>query len=269
MLNRIKNITRSVSNIIGEFTPTVGIVIGSGLSSLIDDMHIVHTISYKEIEGFPLSTVEGHAGELLFGTIAGCNVMVQNGRFHHYEGYSTAESTLCIRVMKELGVKVVMLSNAAGAINSSFEIGDIMIIKDHINFIPNPLIGKNHPELGVRFPSMNNAYDKTIREKAWQSGIELKSGVYAAMSGPSYETDAEVRYLRTIGVDSVGMSTAPEVIVARHQDMRVFAASLITNICASETPPTHEEVLEAGQAAAQKMKELFSFIINEIKNIEY
>lgn len=261
MYKKIKNITSSIGSIIGEFKPQIGIIIGSGLSSLCDDIEVVCKIEYKDIEGFPLSTVEGHKGEFLFGRIAGKDVVVQNGRFHYYEGYTPDEVVLPVRVMRELGVEYLFISNAAGGINREFSIGDLMLITDHINFIPNPLIGKNDPQIGERFPSLTNCYDKYLREKAWQTSMNLRSGVYAALTGPTYETRAEVNFLRVIGADAVGMSTVPEVIAACHAGVKVFAVSVITNICDSDTPPSHQEVIEAGDLAASNLKELFTNII--------
>ncbi len=263
MLKKIKNITCSVCNIIGDFRPSVGVVIGSGLSSFAQEVEVLYRIKYQDIEGFPLSTVEGHMGELIFGRIASKNVIIQNGRFHYYEGYTPEEVVVCIQLMKELGVDTLLLSNSAGAINQGFNVGDIMLITDHINFIPNPLIGRNDSELGERFPSMNNAYDRELREKAWQSGMFFRCGVYAGMSGPSYETLAEINFLRIIGADAVGMSTVPEVIAARYLGMRVFAVSVITNICGSVTPPSHQEVLDAGDKAAENLKQIFNYILEE------
>ncbi|MFI3321688.1 MAG: purine-nucleoside phosphorylase [Rikenellaceae bacterium] len=261
MLKRITNTTQFIKNIIGDFTPTIGIVIGSGLGDYAEQVESLFTLKYSDIEGFPISRVEGHKGELIFGRIEGKDVVVMNGRFHYYEGYEPQEVVFGIRVMRLLGVDTLLVSNAAGAINQSFSIGDLMIITDHISFIPNPLVGQNIDELGVRFPSMDSVYNRFIREKAWQSGIVMQSGVYAALTGPSYETRAEIKFLRTIGADAVGMSTAPEVIAAAHCGMRVFGVSVITNICASDTPPTHEEVIEAGKMASEDMTELFNHII--------
>lgn len=264
MLNRIKNTIHSIRSIIGEFSPEVAIVIGSGLGRFTECVEVMYSIQYSDITDFPVSSVEGHKGELIFGKIDDHCVVVMNGRFHYYEGYSAAEVGYGIRVMNLLGAKTLLISNAAGGINPDFNIGDVMLISDHINFIPNPLIGKNIKEFGVRFPEMSTAYSRRLREKAWQSAIELKSGVYVATTGPSYETAAEIKFFRTIGADAVGMSTAPEVIVARHCQMEVLGVSVITNISSSDTPPTHEEVIAAGEKAGVKMEELFRYIIDNL-----
>lgn len=268
MLKRITNIQWSIKERINGFIPETGIVLGSGLGSIMDDMDILYKVPYSEIEGMPVSTVEGHTGQFVFGNIYGKKVVVMQGRFHYYEGYSAEEVALPIRVMYMLGVKTLLLSNAAGGINDSFSMGDIMVITDHLNFIPNPLIGKNINELGERFPAMNDAYSAKLRTLAdrcaEKSGINLKHGIYAALTGPSYETSAEIKFLRTIGADAVGMSTAPEVIAAVHCGMQVFAASVITNIHNQSSVPTHEEVVEQGKLASEKLKNLFKSIIKNI-----
>lgn len=264
MLNRIKNTTHSIRSVIGNFSPEIAIVIGSGLGEFVKCVEVDYRIDYSNIADFPMSSVEGHKGELIFGSIQNRKVVVMNGRFHYYEGYSAGEVGYGIRVMYSLGARTLLVSNAAGGINSQFNIGDVMLITDHINFIPNPLIGKNIKEFGVRFPAMTDAYSRRLREKAWQSAMDLRSGVYAAMSGPSYETPAEIRFLQTIGADAVGMSTAPEVIIAKHCGMEVFGVSVITNITTAAEPPSHEEVIESGRMAAQKMEELFKHIIESI-----
>jgi len=241
----------------------IAIVLGTGLGGLVEKMKVDVTIPYQEIPNFPVSTVKGHAGQLIFGELSGKNVVAMQGRFHYYEGYTMQEVTFPIRVFKAIGVNTVIISNAAGGMNPAFQVGDIMIIKDHINLMPsNPLIGKNYDELGPRFPDMSEAYDKSLRELAFavakEMGITLQEGVYVSVSGPTFETPAEYKYMRIIGGDAVGMSTVPEVIVARHGNMRVFALSVITDLGGMDnvTPVSHEEVLEAAAKAEPKMSGL-------------
>jgi len=217
------------------FKPEFGIVLGTGLGGLVNEIDIKHTISYQDIPNFPLSTVESHSGRLIFGTLGNKNVMVMQGRFHYYEGYSMEQITFPIRIMKMLGVKKLFVSNASGGINPEFEVGEIMIVNDHINLFPeHPLRGKNLDELGPRFPDMSEVYDKTLinvaKEIAIESNIKVSEGVYVGLTGPCLETPAEYKYLRIIGGDTVGMSTIPEVIVARHMDIPVFAISIITDL---------------------------------------
>lgn len=249
----------------------IGIVLGTGLGGLVEKIKVDLIIPYDKIPNFPVSTVKGHAGQLILGELAGKNVMAMQGRFHYYEGYSMKEITFPIRVMKALGIELLIISNAAGGMNPSFKVGDIMIIKDHINLMPsNPLIGKNHDELGPRFPDMSEPYDKTLRHLALEVGkelgLELHEGVYVAVSGPTFETPAEYKYMRTIGGDAVGMSTVPEVIVARHACMKVFALSVITDLGGMDhvVPVSHEEVLEAAKNAEPKMSNL---IINMLSKL--
>lgn len=247
--------------------PAVGIVLGSGLGKLTTHIESPVEIPYESIPGFPRTTVAGHKGRMILGRIADKKVVVMDGRFHYYEGHSASVTALPARLMAAMGVSVIMLSNAAGGINPDFTPGDIMMIKDHISFIPNPLIGPNDDTLGPRFPSLTDAYSPRLRAVAAASasklGIALKEGVYVAVTGPSYETSAEVRFYRTIGGDAVGMSTTPEVIAARHQGVEVFAASLITNVNTPDAPkgPSHEEVLEVGNASAEKLSLLFANMI--------
>jgi purine-nucleoside phosphorylase len=248
--------------------PTVGIILGSGLGGLIDIIEKETEIPYGDIPNFPVSTVEGHCGKLVFGNINGRQVMLMAGRFHYYEGYSMEEVTFPIRVMKALGVDTLILSNAAGGMNKSFKIGDLMIITDHVNQFPeHPLRGPNDERLGTRFPDMSQPYDHTLiqqaKEVAGKKGIATTSGVYIGLQGPTFETPAEYKWLHVIGGDAVGMSTVPEVIVARHGGMRVFAMSVITDIGISDVPITitHEEVLEAANAAAPKMAALVEGLV--------
>ncbi len=240
--------------------PVVGIILGSGLGGLIDMIDKETEIDYPAIPNFPTSTVKGHSGKLVFGKIGNCPVMLMAGRFHYYEGYNMEEVTFPVRVMKALGVETLILSNASGGTNPGFAIGDLMILKDHVNLMPeHPLRGPNDERLGTRFPDMSNAYDSDlidmVKEIAAENNITVRTGVYIGLQGPTFETPAEYRWLHTIGGDAVGMSTVPETIVARHAGMKVFALSVITDIGISDEPIkiTHEEVLEAANAAAPKM----------------
>lgn len=270
MLDKIRSIASSIQIKTAGFTPQVAIVLGSGLSELASRVLVHCTIAYSEIEGFPVSTVAGHKGNLIFGSLAGKNVVVMQGRFHYYEGYSLQDVVLPIRVMKMLGASTLMLSNAAGALNMGYKCGDMMLITDHINFIPNPLIGSNDNNLGTRFPAMDGAYSVRLGELALKQakllGLLLRHGCYVAVTGPSYETPSEVRFYRTIGGDAVGMSTAPEVIAAKHAGMDVIAVSLITNEVRSAGAPelSHAEVVKAGADGSAKMGALFSSIIEAL-----
>lgn len=253
----IDAILKSVKDKIGGFTPEIGVVLGSGLGSFADSVDIKYSIPYTEIEGFPVSTVQGHDGRLIFGYLGGVEVVVVKGRFHYYEGYSLDQVVIPIRILGLLGIKRLLLSNAAGALNNSFNVGDMMVITNHINFIPNPLIGPNDERLGVRFPDMKQPYSQHLIDKAKTILPTLKEGVYVACTGPSYETSAEISFFRMIGGDAVGMSTVPEVIAARHMGIEVFALSLITNSTNPNQQITHEEVLTVGKQAAKDMVELF------------
>ncbi len=216
------------------FSPEVGIVLGTGLGALAKEIEVQHTIPYEEIPSMPLSTVEGHSGKLLFGILGGKKVMAMQGRFHFYEGYTMEQVVFPIRVMKQLGIQTLLVSNASGGVNPDFEIGDLMIITDHINLMPNPLIGKNEEQLGVRFPDMSEAYDKSLIQKAiniaTKHKIPVQQGVYIGLTGPTLETPAEYKYMRAIGGDTVGMSTTSEVIAAVHMGIPVFAMSIITDL---------------------------------------
>ncbi len=251
--------------------PKVGIILGSGLGGLVDIIEKETSIAYADIPNFPVSTVEGHSGQMIFGKIGKCSVMLMAGRFHYYEGYSMEEVTFPIRVMKALGVETVILSNAAGGTNATFNIGDLMIIKDHINICPeHPLRGPNDERLGTRFPDMSQAYDHDLialaREIADEQGLSPRVGVYIGLQGPTFETPAEYRMLHAMGGDAVGMSTVAEVIVARHAGMRVFAMSVITDLGITDVPIiiTHEEVLEAANAAAPKMAALVEELVKRM-----
>ena len=251
--------------------PSVGIILGSGLGGLVDLIAKETSIPYADIPNFPVSTVEGHSGQLIFGKIGNCNVMLMAGRFHYYEGYSMEEVTFPVRIMKALGVETVIVSNASGGTNPTFNIGDLMILKDHINICPeHPLRGPNDERLGTRFPDMSQAYDLKLielaKEIADEKGIAVRTGVYIGLQGPTFETPAEYKMLHILGADAVGMSTVAEVIVARHASMRVFAISVITDIGVSEVPITitHEEVLEAANAAAPKMAGLVEELVKRL-----
>jgi purine-nucleoside phosphorylase len=251
--------------------PLVGIILGSGLGNLTEIIEKEHSIDYHEIPHFPVSTVEGHSGKLIFGKIGSQNVILMAGRFHYYEGYDMRAVTFPVRVMRALGVETLIVSNAAGGMNKTFAIGDLMVITDHINLFPeHPLRGKNDERLGTRFPDMSQAYDPALitlaQQIAYEQGIPLQQGVYTGLQGPTFETPAEYRWLHIIGGDAVGMSTVPEVIVARHGGMRVFAMSVITDIGISDVPLTitHEEVLEAANAAAPKMAAIVAELVQRV-----
>jgi purine-nucleoside phosphorylase len=248
-------------------TPKIGLILGSGLGVLADEIENPVKIPYNEIPDFPISTVEGHAGQLVFGILEGVEVVAMQGRFHFYEGYGMDKVTFPVRVMKQLGVDMLIVTNAAGGVNESFEAGDLMIISDHINFTgANPLIGPNDSKFGPRFPDMSEAYTKDLRnaakEIADRLNIKVKEGVYFGFSGPVYETPAEIRMVRTLGGDAVGMSTVPEVIVARHGRMKVLGISCITNMAAGilDQPLSHEEVIET----TERVKANFLLYIKEI-----
>lgn len=234
MLKRLEEITSYIKNR-ANFEPEIGIILGTGLGGLVSEIAIETEIPYGNIPDFPVSTVESHSGKMIFGTLGGKKVMAMQGRFHYYEGYSMQEVTLPVRVMKLMGVKKLFVSNASGGVNPDFEVGELMIINDHINLFPdNPLIGRNVDELGDRFPDMFETYDpemiRLAHEVAKEEGIKVSEGVYAGVTGPNLETPAEYKYIRTIGGDTVGMSTIPEVIVARHMQMPTFAISIITDL---------------------------------------
>lgn len=245
----------------------VGIILGTGLGQLINNIEVELEIPYEEIPFFPVSTVESHKGKLIFGKLSGKSVVAMQGRFHYYEGYSMKEVTFPVRVMKLLGIQHLFVSNAAGGLNPDFGIGELMIINDHIDLFPeNPLRGKNLDQFGVRFPDMSEPYDLTLIKKAIQIGeknnVKLHQGVYAAVQGPNLETKAEYKYLRTIGGDAIGMSTIPEVIVARHMELTVFAISAITDLC---SPGNIKKVrIEEVLAAAAKAEPGMSMIIREL-----
>jgi len=254
-----------------SITPRVGIVLGSGLGNFTNEIDVEKEIGYSDIPYFPVSTVEGHKGKLVFGNINGKKVVCMAGRFHFYEGYDASQVVLPIRVMKQLGIKALLLSNAAGGVNPSFNVGDLMIITDHISFdIRNPLIGKNIAELGPRFPDMSEPYKKEFIEKAKSiassKGIKLREGVYYGVTGPTFETRAEYRLVHILGGDAVGMSTVQECIVANHMGLPVFAMSVITDlgIREEENKITHEEVLQAAKEAEPHFATIFRELVAAI-----
>lgn len=251
--------------------PELGLILGSGLGFLAEQITDPIYIPYNEIPNFPVSTVEGHKGRLVVGTLSGKAVIAMQGRFHYYEGYSMDQVTFPIRVMQLLGVKQLLLTNAAGGVNTNFNPGTIMIIKDHINLMgTNPLMGKNKEEFGVRFPDMTYAYKPDLRslakDTAKELNIEVEEGIYAGVTGPSYETPAEIRYLRVIGADAVGMSTVPETIVANHGNMDVLGISCITNMAAGvlDKKLDHEEVMKTAENVQHDFSKLVLKIISNI-----
>ncbi|WP_189597000.1 purine-nucleoside phosphorylase [Paenibacillus elgii] len=269
----LKNIKEAAEYIRGKYPekPEISLILGSGLGVLADLVEGGVTIPYEDIPHFPVSTVEGHAGELLLGKVEGKHVLMMKGRFHMYEGYGVETVSFPVRVMKELGVEKLLVTNAAGGINTSYEVGDLMLIRDHINFtFRNPLIGPNHSELGVRFPDMSEAYSRRLREAAKEvaaeQGLKLQEGVYLGLLGPSYETPAEIRMMRTLGGDAVGMSTVPEVLVARHAGIEVLGFSCISNMAAGilDQPLSHAEVMETTERAKPKFLKLVLGIISRI-----
>jgi purine-nucleoside phosphorylase len=270
MLDKIKETTEYILKKTNA-RPESGIVLGSGLGGLVREIEVDHALEYTDIPHFPLSTVKGHGGKLIFGKLGGKNVIALQGRFHFYEGYSMQEVTFPIRVMIALGVNRLILSNASGGMNPSYQIGDIVIINDHINLLPsNPLIGKNYDELGPRFPDMSEPYEPEMIAKAKsiadRLGYRSHTGVYAAVSGPCFETPAEYRYLRAIGADIVGMSTVPEVIVGRHANIPCFAISIVTDLGGFEVAQkvSHEEVLQVANAAEGKMTSIIKELIANV-----
>ncbi|MFH0757309.1 MAG: purine-nucleoside phosphorylase [Bacteroidota bacterium] len=249
-------------------TPGTAIILGSGLGGIVDQVRDAHVISYHSIPHFPVSTVEGHEGNLISGLLGGTRVLIMQGRFHFYEGYSMQEVTFPIRVMKFLGIKTLVVSNAAGGMNPEFEIGDIMVIKDHINAMPNPLIGPHEPAFGERFPDMSETYSSGLisqfKGHAKELGIRIREGCYVGVTGPTLETPKEYAYFRIMGGDAVGMSTVPEVIVAHQMGIRIFAVSVITDlgVPGKIRKLTHQEVIQAAGLAAPKLTKLIVKLIN-------
>ena len=260
MLNRINETAEYIRNRAGGEMPKTAIILGTGLGALVDYIEDKLEIPYQEIPNMPVSTVEGHSGKLIFGTLGGKRIIAMQGRFHYYEGYDMKQVTFPVRVFRALGVETLFVSNAAGGMNPNFVVGDVMVITDHINLFPeNPLRGKNYNELGPRFPAMTEAYDHKLvalaDQVAAELGIRLVHGVYVGTPGPTFETPAEYEYFRIIGGDALGMSTVPEVIVANHASMRVFGLSVITDLGGKEITqvPTHEEVQLAAEKAQPKV----------------
>ncbi len=265
--SKIQNTADFIESHIGKYQPEWGIILGTGLGKLVNEIEIDHTLEYKDIPDFPVSTVEGHKGRLIFGRLAGCKVVAMQGRFHYYEGYTMQQITFPVRVMKMLGIQRLVVSNASGGVNPDYEVGDLMIIDDHINLLPNPLIGPNIDSMGPRFPDMSEPYDRQLMTSAVsiarKMGIRYHLGCYVALSGPTLETPAEYRYIRAIGGDTVGMSTVPEVIVARHMSIPCFAVSIITDLGVDGKikEVSLNDVLDAASAAEPKMTTLIKELI--------
>jgi purine-nucleoside phosphorylase len=270
MLNKIKETAAFLKQKINT-KARVGIILGTGLGGLVKEIEIKTTISYGDIPNFPVSTVEGHEGRLIFGTLRGTEIVAMQGRFHYYEGYNMQEVTFPVRVMKAIGIDHLIVSNASGGLNPDFEVGDIMIITDHINmFGDNPLMGKNYNELGPRFPDMSEPYSEKLTERALEIAkkhdISLKKGVYVGTAGPTFETPAEYKFFRVIGGDTVGMSTVPEVIVARHSGITCFGISIITDsgVPGQIVEISHEEVQEVAAAAEPKMTKVIAELVGTL-----
>ncbi len=253
-----------------DFTPRVALILGSGLGDYAQTVDVRYTLDYKDIEGFPVSTVAGHKGRFVFGYVGGVPVVIMQGRVHYYEGYSMEDVVLPVRLMKLMGADILLLTNAAGGVNWQFECGDLMLITDHICMAPSPLIGSNPDELGPRFPDMSEIYDKKLREKIKAAArgldIPLREGVYIQLTGPNYETPSEIRMVRIMGADAVGMSTACEAIAARHMGMRVAGISCISNLASgvSSKPLSHAEVQETADRVAPLFKKLITAAIEKM-----
>ncbi|MEE4287666.1 MAG: purine-nucleoside phosphorylase [Mariniphaga sp.] len=270
MLEKIKATASYIEDRI-KARPETGIILGTGLGGLVKEIEIIDSIPYTEIPDFPVSTVEGHAGRLIYGKLGNKEVLAMQGRFHYYEGYSMQEVTFPVRVMKYAGVKQLFVSNASGGLNPEWHVGDIVIITDHINFFPeHPLHGKNENELGPRFPDMSKVYDERLRNKAkliaLENNISVKEGIYIGVQGPTFETPAEYKMFRIFGADVVGMSTVPEVIVARHSGLKVFGISIITDsgVPGEIVEISHEEVQEVAMKAEPKMTLILKKLIESI-----
>ncbi|MBI9071627.1 MAG: purine-nucleoside phosphorylase [Melioribacteraceae bacterium] len=270
LIKKIKETIEVIKQHTSE-TYEVGIVLGTGLGGLVKDIEIEHELDYSELPYFPLSTVESHQGKLIFGKIGGKNVVAMQGRFHYYEGYTMQQITYPIRVMKFLGVKTLLVSNACGGMNPIYSRGDVMIMEDHINLLgDNPLIGKNEDELGPRFPDMSEPYDKELiklaEEVALENKVKVQKGVYVAVSGPNLETKAEYRFLRLIGADVVGMSTIPENIVANHMGIKVLGLSIITDECFPDSLKAVDvnEIIETAMKAEPKMTLIMKEVIKKL-----
>ena len=272
-LSMLKLIHKSVEYLkkVTDFQPEIGIILGTGLGGLVDEIKTEKSITYKEIPNFPVSTVEGHQGKLIFGLLGNKKVIAMQGRFHFYEGYTMSQIVFPIRVMKFLGINKLIVSNASGGVNPDFEIGDIMIINDHINLFPtNPLIGPNIEELGTRFPDMSDAYDPNLIALAQSLSENLNfktvNGIYAGLTGPTLETPAEYSYIRKIGADAVGMSTVPEVIAARHMQIPCFGLSIITDlgVTGKIVKVTHQDVQNVASKAEQNLTRLIKKLLESI-----
>jgi purine-nucleoside phosphorylase len=254
----------------GFINPDAGIILGTGLGGLTAKMENCIEIDYREIPNFPVPTVEGHAGKLIYGDFGKKKIVAMKGRFHYYEGYGPEQVSFPVRVLKYLGIKCLFLSNAAGGVNPAFQIGDIMIITDHINLLPNPLIGANDDRVGDRFPDMGEAYDKYLIKKALliaqEHKIKVQKGVYLSTSGPTFETPSEYKYFRIIGADAVGMSTTPEVIVARHMNLPCFAVSIITDLGVEGkiAYTTHQSVLQEASKTEERMTAIMTDMISSL-----
>ncbi len=270
MLKKIQETTKFIQERI-DSEPIFGIVLGTGLGGLVKEIKATATIPYNLIPNFPVSTVKGHEGKLIFGILGGKNVVAMQGRFHYYEGYSMQDLTFPIRILKHLGIKLLILSNAAGGVNPDYEIGDLMVIKDHINLMGNnPLIGKNDSGLGPRFPDMSEAYDKKIirhfTKIARIHNIHFQVGVYAAVTGPTFETPAEYKYIKILGADAVGMSTVPEAIAARHMSLPVLAVSVISDLGVEGkiVEISHDDVIDAASLVEPKMTLVIKEMIEKL-----
>lgn len=270
LIQQLKETTAFIQQLYPH-TPQAGIVLGSGLGNFASEINIEKEIPYKDIPHFPVSTVDGHSGRLIFGELSGRKIVAMAGRFHFYEGYTAEQVTFPIRLMKFLGIQHLLISNAAGGVNPSFKVGDLMLITDHISLaIVNPLLGRNHTELGPRFPDMSEPYSKELQKKvkaiASSLQIPLREGVYFGVTGPTFETRAEYKMIHALGGDAVGMSTVQEVIIAIHMGLPVVAISIITDLGIREEDNiiTHEEVLEAAAAAEPKLSGIFRKLVAEL-----
>ena len=270
MLEIIKESTSYVRDKTG-FEPEIGIILGTGLGGLVKEMDIQHSLDYEKIPNFPVSTVEGHKGRLIFGMLAGKKVAAMQGRFHYYEGYNMQQVTFPVRVLKFLGIKYLLVSNASGGVNPEYEIGDLMVLNDHINLLPNPLIGQNNDDLGPRFPDMSESYDHEMITRALsiarKHNIRAHQGCYVGVTGPTLETPKEYMYFRIIGGDTVGMSTVPEIIVARHMGLPCFAISIITDLGVPGriVKVTFEDVHTAAEQAEPSMTLIMKELLEGLK----
>ena len=270
MLEQIEKTADYLNYQTDNFKPELGIILGTGLGGLVREIEIKFEIGYENIPNFPISTVESHKGKLIFGIIGGKKAVLMQGRFHYYEGYSLKEVAFPVQVMKVLGIEMLLVSNAAGGLNSEFQKGDLMIIKDHINHFPgNPLIGKNIDEIGPKFVDMYEPYNKSLiseaKSIAYKLGVKTQTGVYIGLPGPMLETPSEYNYLRIIGGDAVGMSTVPEIIAAKHAGLNCFACSIITDICYGEIKPVDiQDIISTAMGAEPNLTLLFKELINKL-----